>query len=359
MKQSKTLSAVLAGALAIAGVLLVGPAASASTVVGEGTFYGASDFGTETSSYPSGVDWFFGDASGTDGPHAFTADGLELNGDASGNVQILNQNVGTQPATAAAFIDLVGTMAVASDDDSTWTLQIPMFAEGTTPAEFTTLRPSFTGNIDNSDPGSEVWVTSRAFGAYAANDTDTLADFADAIFAGEAPLVLGYGLWVGAADTAVIQAFHWGDDSSYFLPAPTRTISGTSFTIDQITTTGFTLTGTNWMPNADIYLEITDPDGDDVSVPDPGDADASGNVSVHIVLSAPVKPGTYTVTFDDDGFYFNSDVFGDPFTTFEVLAPELAATGAAESAPALGAAGLVMLAGLLLVVGARRRRARA
>jgi hypothetical protein len=362
MKSSKAVSVSLAALLVAAGTLVLASPAAASTDLGDGTFYDASDFGVEGTvppTYPTGVDWFFGDASGTDGPHAFTSAGLVLNGDASGDVQILNQNVGAQPTDAADLVEIVSEMAVDSDDSTTWTLQLPFFAEGTSQGDFTTLRPSFTGNIDDDNAAVQTWVTSRAFGAYSAGDTDTLENFADALFVGEAPTLLAYGLWVGAADTATIRAFGWRDEAgSFFLPLPTRTISGASFTIDQITTTGFTLTGTNWIPNSDIYLGIEDPDGDDVSIPDPGNADGSGNVSVHIVLSAPVKAGTYSVTFDDDGYFYGSNVFGDPFTTFEVTAPELAATGAPESGVLIGVAGLLSLAGAALVVGARVRQAR-
>lgn len=358
MKSSKTVAVSLAALLAAAGALMTAAPAMASTVVGDGTFYGASDFGVETSSYPSGVDWFFGDAAGTDGPHAFTIDGLELNGDASGDVQILNQNVGPQPADAVEFIGLVGTLAVASDDATKWTYQIPMFAEGTTDSDFTTLRPNFTGNIDSGNPGAETWVTSQAFGSYAAGATDTLANFATAIFAGEAPRLLGYGLWVGAADTAVIQAIHWGDAANYFLPAPTRAISATTLTVDEAAATGITLTGTNWIPNSNIYVHIEDPDGDSIPIPATGTADAAGNVSVTVILAEPVKIGTYTVTFDDDDFYFDSDVFGDPFTTFEVTAPELAETGAPEAGALLGLAGLLAIIGAALVIGTRIRLSR-
>lgn len=352
MKSSRPLSITLATVLAASGTLLIAGPASAATTIGDYTFYDATDFGQETTDYPA-EDWFFGDASGVDGPSEFTRDGLGLNAPAqSGNVQILNQNIGTQPATVADFIDLVATLRVHANN-SQYTIQIPVFGEPTAGPEFTTLRPSFQGNIDSGNAGDQLWVTSWAIPGYAAGATDTLENLVTALYANEAPELLAYGVWVAAAETTTIRAIEWGGEYSVFLPVPTRSISHTTISITDATSTGFTLTGTNWLPNGTAFVYIEDPDGNTI-VSNDFPVDANGNVTVPIVLPSGSEVGTYSITFDDDGFYYGIDFMGDPFTTLEVTAA-LAATGADDSALALGVGGVLLLAGAGILLVSRTR----
>lgn len=355
MKSARATRLVFATAVLATASLLIATPASAAITVGDGTFYNDSDFGVEGASYPTGVDWFFGDATGVDGPHAFTADGLELNGTAAGNVQILNQNVGAQPTSAAELIAMVETFRINSADDTKWALQLPFFGEGASTTQFTTLYPDSLGNISGSADAS-VWFTTGALGPYGAGTSATLQELADELFAGEAPTLLAYGAYVVAANTALILDVRWRDHHSFFVPVPTRAISTTSMSVSDASTTGFTLTGTNWRPGSVIYVHVEDPDGKQVFSDGTLVADGAGNVSVPVVLAAPVAPGIYTVTFDDNGYFFDRNVFGDPFTTFEVTAAALAATGASESGPYIaGAAGVLALLGLTAIVVSRRR----
>lgn len=353
MKSSRPLSIALASLLAASGTLLIASPATAATTIGDYTFYDASDFGQETTDYPA-EDWFFGDASGVDGATEFTREGLGLNAPTqTGNVQILNQNVGTQPATVSEFVDLVASLWVHADNNA-YTIQVPVFGEPTAGPEFTTLRPSFQGNIDPVNAGSQLWVTSWAINGYAAGATDTLENLVTALYLGEAPELLAYGVWVAAAETTTVRAIEWAGEYSVFLPVPTRSISHTTISITDATSTGFTLTGTNWLPNSSAYVDIEDGDGDTV-VNDTFTVDANGNVSVPIVLPSGSDVGTYVITFDDDGFYYEIiDFMGDPFTTLEVTAA-LAATGADDSALALGVGGVLLVVGAGILVASRLR----
>ncbi len=363
MKSSRATRLVLATAFVATASLLIASPASAATTVGDGIFYNDTDFGVEGATYPTGFDWFFGDAAGVDGPHAFTAAGLELNTDATGNVQILNQNVGVQPTSAADLIAMVDTFSINSVDDNTWALQLAFFGEGASSGQYTTLYPNTLGNI--TPPSStSTWFTTGALGPYAAGSTATLEQLANELFVGEAPTLLAYGAFVVASNTAVIHDIEWRDNHSFFMPVPTRAISTPTITVAAASTTGFTLTGTNWGPGNDVFINIVNSNGDPLFTSDTLTADSSGNVSVPVVLTAPVALGTYTVTFDDNGFFYSAGVFGDPFTTFEVIAaapvvapaPQLAATGVSESGPYFaGAAGLLALMGVAAVVVSRRR----
>lgn len=355
MKSIRTPQLVLATAVLATASLLLATPASAATTIGDGTFYDASDFGVEGTSYPAGVDWFFGDVTGTEGPHSFGIEGLQLNGDQSGNVQILNQNVGTQPTSAADLIDIVENFWIDSDDDTKWALQLAFFGEGASSSQFTTLYPNDLGNLSGPAAAS-TWYTTGALGSYGAGTTATLQELADELFVDEAPTMLAYGAYVVNTNTAVIRHVEWRGEVSLFVPMPTRAISTTSITPADASTTGFTLTGTNWRPGSDVYVWIDDPDGNGVFNSMTTVADSSGNVSFAVVLPAPVELGAYEVTFDDDGYFFGLDVMSSPFTTLNVVAAQLAETGASESGPYFaGAAGILAILGLSAIVVSRRR----
>ncbi len=78
--------------------------------------------------------------SGTEGVHSFGVNGLALNADLSGAVQILNQATGGTPPTSLRSSSCLEGVGIYSTDAS-WTFQLPIYAEpGAT--GFTTLRPS-------------------------------------------------------------------------------------------------------------------------------------------------------------------------------------------------------------------------
>lgn len=366
--KSKALS--LLGITALVSVTVFGVAvpASAETTVDDATFYGAIDFGVESGGYPAGNDWFFGDVSGVEGAHTFTNTGLMLNDPATGKVQILNQNV-TTPANATELEFLVDDAEVYAQNGD-WFFQLAFFAEGTSDTEFTTLRPATAGDA-NLEP-TATWITSQGFDTYSANDTDTLENFATALFNGEAPTLLAYGIFVDTSQTTTINGLYFDDQSSSFGLVPTRTISPNPITPEAFSTPGqgLTLSGTNWFPGDAAYIYIYDEDGNTVYSDETSFiVDSSGKIEAQIVLPSAPDVGTYYVTFDDDGFYFSSDVLdhyvpvpaggdGDAeglILTVAEPAPELAATGA-EPWPLLAGGILVLLLGGALMLTATRRR---
>ena len=134
---------------------------------------------------------------------------------------------------------------------------------------------------------------------------------------------------------------------------------------------GLTLSGTNWFPGEAAYIYIFDQDGNEVYNDTTNFiVGANGTVVANIVLASAPAVGTYYATFDDDGFYFHTDVLGHyvsvggsgegdesgegiPFSVAEA-APELAATGS-ESAPLVAGGLLLLVLGGALLVGIRRR----
>lgn len=379
MKISRILSVTAATALVVAGSVLVASPASASTTVDDATFYGASDFGVESGGYPTGVDWFFGDVTGVEGAHAFSNTGLTLNSPATGDVQILNQNV-TTPADAGDLNDLVGGAEVFAQNDN-WTFQVAFFAEGTSSTQFTTLRPATAGGggMDYDD----TWITSRAFATYSAGDTAPFSDFADALYTGEAPTLLAYGVFVDSSQTTTINGIIWDGLGSSFGAVPTRTMAPNPITPEAFSTPGqgLTLSGTNWFPGTAAYIYIYAADGTTVYHDTSSFiVDAGGNINVQVVLPTAPAAGNYYVTFDDDGFYYRTEVLqhyvtvpgdcdvqsetgceGEGESESEGLllsvaeAPALADTGA-EAGPFVAGGILALLLGGALVVTTRRRR---
>ena len=374
-------AAVLAtAALVAASTALIAAPAYAEETVGDVTFYGAADFGQESSGYPAGVDWFFGDDSdGTGaGTATFTVNGLEINNGSGtdGIIQILNQNV-TTPADAPAFVTWVETFSVYEDsaaDPGAWSFQVPLFADGT--SEFTTLRPSALGTADTSIN----WITSQAIiGAgsvgtpdYPAGSAAALSDLLSAIYNNGSPTLLGYGLWFSDAQSPVIHAISMGEDISAFTPVPERSIAPGAEVTSAETESGITVSGSGWLPGSDTYFSVwpcVDGDTDAEPTDEMMDefethvltvigedlyADAGGNVSVTFSFEPGLEPGFYCYVFDDDAFLWSNGVL--PALSFEVLPEELAATGADPMNGMLAAAGFLGLGALALTLVMVRRR---
>lgn len=358
-------SAAAAVAIALAGssVLLVAGPASAATTVEHVTFYGASDFGVEDGGYPAG-DWFYGDVALDDGVTEFTPSGLEVNTSGTpGQVQILNQNVGVQPATAAEMEGIIDDVEVYSADED-WTFQIPFFAEAGETG-FTTLRPVDEGTAAVGG----TWVTSQAIAAtattpaYAAGDTATLVDLLDALYGDDAPTLLAYGFFFDADDTDALQAIWWRGEASAFTPVYTRSASPNPITTTQFTTTGLEISMTGVLPGSSAYIELYDPNDVQVYYSTALNADENGVFTSSIVLS-DVEVGTYNLILDD-GLGEDSYAYGflslfddDDGVPIEIEvtapAPTLPATGPAQTAGMLGVALFVLVGGAGLVVASRR-----
>lgn len=355
----------LTGATALTAALALSAAlpASAETVIGDYTFYEVADFGTETGAGYPATDWFFGTTS-TFGTVTSSMSGLEIAG--NGQVQILNnQETVATPGTAGEFLSLLSTMHVWANNTA-WTIQLPFFGEPSNAGalEFTTLRPAATGNFtETADWQNAPWITSWAIPGYPAGATAPLSDLVAALYQGEAPQLLAYGLLSDSLQSGAIEAIRWGGTYSMFTQVPTRTVPAT-ITMEEFTTTGLTLTGTNWVPGSDVYVIIEDADGAGVSSAVEGVAGADGTVSVTVTAPTGHEPGTYSIEFDEDGVFFQTGFF--PALSFEVTAaaepepqpePELAATGTDSAGIAAGGIGVLVAGALLLTARMRARRA--
>lgn len=363
MKHARTTAALTAATLAASGILLVGSPASAATTIDDVTFYNESDFGVESGGYPMGYDWFWGDVSGTEGPHAFTVGGLELNADLSGDVQLLNQNV-TTPATADDMIDVLETVAVFSTG-ADWNFQLPFFAEGET--GFTTLRPSVLGGVQDGGWAdvytldlSSPWITSSVIyepdgvtEAFAAGASAPLADLLAALYDGLDPVLLAYGFFIDDSVSATIQALWWDGAASAFTPVVTRTFPS-SISITDASTTGIPVSLAGALPGVAVYLHLDYPDGtvayEDYTTP----FSADGTFATNIVLPADAPQGTYLLTLDDDDYVYGFLGILPTEQPIEVTAAVLPATGA--DAGLAGIAVLVLLGGVVVVLASRRMR---
>lgn len=343
-------------ALAMGAALATAAPATAATTAGDVTWYGLSDFGTESGGYPTGYDWFWGDTTVGASTSGFTANGLNITTNAGEAIQILNQNV-PQPGDAAAFVDFIEGIGVYYFAGSTWSFQVPVFGEpsGVFPAnEFTTLRPA-TDTVDPAD--AALWVTSRAFGAYAAGDTDSLANFAAALYAGEAPELLAVGLWVGEGWSADIIGLAIDGHLSAFTPPVTRTITPNPVDPTAATTSGIRFQGSGWIPGTEVYISIhtcSDEeegmqlffDNETVAAPD-------GTVDFTAILAELPAEGVYCVYFDDDDLLYEFD--GQPgleLTIKKVLPP----TGLEVTTPIAAGIAFLVLGGLALAVTRRVER---
>lgn len=361
MKTTTKAGAVGATALIAAATLFSAAPAAAETAVGDAVFYGAADFGTESGGYPAGVDWFYGDVAGTQGPTSFTPSGLFANDGSApaGDVQILNQNVVT-PASAPDALSVVGGSDVFADND-TWSFQLAFFAEAGETG-FTTLRPTTLGTVGGD------WITSQAIDAtattpaYAAGDSAPLEDLLDALYGDDLPTLLAYGVFVDASTSVTITGVEFGDDVSLFSPVPTRSATPNPVSPEAFSTAGqgVTFTGTGWLPGTEVYLYVALDVDDAEPIIDLTDAeyvaDENGNVSVTVVLPTPPANGVYNVTLDDDGLLYNLGVF----PSFELtVAPQLAATGAEVNPWLIATAALLALGGAGAVIYARRNALKA
>ncbi len=355
------LSAVAALALATGAALATAAPAAAAETVGDITWYGSADFGQESGGYPAGYDWFFGDPK--DGDAGFTANGLEIATDAGERVQVLTNLAAAGPADAATFTSYVQAMQVLSSD-TTWTFQLPVFGNGV--GEFTTLR---TGAGEQPSSPTATWTTSRPIfdsdgttELYAANATATLADFAAALYAGDAPVILAAGFRIGEGDSGAVQGFAAAGHLSLFTPVVSRTITPNPVSPAEATTSGITFTGTGWFPGSTVYISIHScgeegegEEGVELFFDASTVAGPDGTVSFTAVLEdAPI--GEWCVYFDDDGWIYGWD--GMPETTI-TIANVLPATGLEITAPIAGGIAFLVLGGLALVATRRVSRTEA
>lgn len=351
---TKLTAAALGATLVGVSTLALAVPAGAATTLGDTTFYGESDFGVEAGGYPSGVDWFFGDVTLTDGSYDFTAEGLAVNNGLPGQVQILNQDIADFTSTAEAISFLQDVDVVASNGD--WTFQLALFADGAT--GFTTLRPNAPGVITDATQ----WITSQpiAGSPYGLEGSASLEDLLNAVFAGATPDFLAYGLNVMPTQSSTILGIETPDATSVFIPQPVRTVTPNPISAIDLATPGkgLTLTGSGWLPNSPVYLAIGTESGPVFLDTTTYTADASGNVSATIVTDEVLPVGTYGLFFDDDDALYGLGAL--PQLQLEVVeataaAPVLAATGS-ESAGVLAAAGGILLVGGLVTLVAIRRR---
>ena len=356
--RARSITAALGTAVLVASsVLMTAGPASAATTIDNVTFYDATDFGVEGGgSYPGGVDWFFGEVSGTEGSAAFTSVGIEFNTGADGSVQILNQNVAT-PLDALELTDIVGNVDIVADSTD-WTFQLPFFAEGPS-SGFTTLRPVAQGSLDPS----ANWITSGAIAAtgstpaYSAGDQASLIDFAAALYGDAAPALLAYGFFVDPGDAPVIQAINWDGQISAFTPVYAPVVTPTTITTVDLAdpAKGIALSFAGSLPGTAVYIDLENAAGDSVYSDFGQFVAADGTFSTNLVIPN-LAAGTYTLTFDDDGYAYFFLGLGQQWQI--TVTPALAATGFDATVP-VGVALFTLLGGALAVFYARRQSARA
>lgn|GEM_PF-2537036 len=287
---------------ALVGLVTLGavtPAVAADTR-GDATFYTTADFGQETATgYPTN-DWFKADLSASLTPATLSSSTSGLDIDASGSnvvAQLLRQGA-TTPSTADDFVDAVTDIEVlASATD--WTFQIAVYAEpGAVDDGYTTLRPATAGTLSGN------WITSWDLRddsgvLYPANSSASLDDIADALYAGTTPQLLAYGVWVSNT-TLSLYAVNAFDNFDIFTPVPQFSMTpGTTNTRD-IIVDGVTFTGSGWLPNSPVYLEVYNCDGSEsILFDDEQTADANGEFSITLTASGVVNAGTYCFEVDD------------------------------------------------------------
>ena len=298
MKQSRIFSVAVASAAVIGSVVAVSGTANAAfdpetaDRVTTNAQLGQEVPGTP---YPA-TGWFQGAVTAPAGTVTF--DGAGLNS-AGGNVQLLN----AYDAPASTLADLVVDADFVSLGDATF--QVPIFANSTgTGTEFTTLRPVATGD-EGFTPTSQ-WVTSQALGTYAAGAVATLAEFQDQIDAIDAAgdpaadaTILAYGFITPSPLTSSVQAVAFGDESTWFIPAPTGTYQPATVTVTQARTTGITVDGAGFFPNEALQVYFVD---ENAQGADPLDvtltADAQGRIQATVAIPADAvpAPGSYVIT---------------------------------------------------------------
>ncbi|ROP73368.1 MULTISPECIES: hypothetical protein [unclassified Frigoribacterium] len=296
MKQSRIFSVAVASAAVLGSVVAVSGTANAAFDPDTADRVTTNDqLGVEGDTYPT-TGWFLGDVAAPAGTVTF--DGAGLNS-AGGNVQVLN----AYDAPASTLTDLVLDADFVSLGDATF--QVPMFVNDTgTGTQFTTLRPVATG--DAGFTADSAWITSQAFGTYVAGAQATLAEFQASIDAIDADgdqaadaTVLAYGFITPSPLTSSVQAVAFGDESTWFIPAPTGTYQPATLTVTQARTTGITVDGGGFFPNEalEVYFAV-----ENAASASPLDvtltADAQGRVQGTVVIPADAVPaaGTYFIT---------------------------------------------------------------
>lgn len=353
MNRRTIAAAATAVGLASASVLMTAAPATAATTIDNTTFYTEADFGVEGPTYPAGVDWFFADVSGVDGSADFTPLGIEFNTGVDGKVQILNQNVATPDSATDLYNLLDNAVSIASSGDD-WTFQLPFFAEGD--SVFTTLRPQDPNTVDPTGN----WISSQnlpATGstpAYNANTPYPLTDLLDSIYADAFPTLLAYGFHVEAGDQPIIHAINWNNTISAFTPVWQYSVPTTITDVDFSTPgKGLALSFSGSLPGNFAYVDLEDSDGNEVFYDSEfGEVSPTGTYSGALVLPTKPAPGTYYLTFDDDGYAYG---FLGMSQYIEItVVPALAATGVDATLP-IGIAVTTLIGGALLVFAARRR----
>jgi hypothetical protein len=297
VKQSRIFSVAVASAAVLGSVVAVsGTANAAFDPETADRVTTNAQLGVEGDTYPT-TGWFLGDVAAPAGTVTFDGAGLNSTG---GNVQVLNAIT----AQGSALTALVTDATFVSDGAATF--QVPLYVNATgANTEFTTLRPVATG--DEGLDAAALWITSRAFGTYAAGAQATLAQFQaeinrlDAVpgTTADNATILGYGFITPDTLTSSVQAVAFGDESTWFIPAPTGTYQPATVTVTQARTTGITVDGAGFFPGEALEVYFVD---ENAQGADPLDvtltADAQGRIQATVAIPADAvpAPGSYVIT---------------------------------------------------------------
>ncbi len=210
------------------------------------------------------------------------------------------------PSTVIKGTDLSDTAAVTITRDDlrtlierasvevvsgTVTYQVPVFFGNPLAPSFTTLRSTSLSAGNNSFSQADTWATTRAFGDYAAQETDSLGELIDALFAaasaaGGGVALAGYG--VQADNLAVVESVVWDDTRyTFFQPVIEACVPTVGPEVTNLALGGWDFSqsrsqGTNvFTDNGLVVTTFDDDDG-------PGSPDqrkAAGYVPIDIALS--------------------------------------------------------------------------
>ena len=170
--------------------------------------------------------WHEGKVSASPSNASVQVDGLHLGNGAPVRI-IKGTDLSSPEAAAGSMVTRAELRALISSatvdvESGSVTFQVPVFFGNPSAPSFTTLRSTSLAAGANGFSQSDTWATTRAFGAYTAQQEAPLGELIDAVFdaattAGGGVVLAGYG--VQADSPAVVSTLVWEDTRyTFFQP---------------------------------------------------------------------------------------------------------------------------------------------
>lgn len=244
--------------------------------------------------------WHEGNPNATLDNSVVLADGLNLGiGDPS--TVIKGTDLSSPEAAALSAVTRAELRALISSasvdvESGSVTFQVPVFFGNPLAPSFTTLRSTSLAAGAQSFSQSDTWATTRAFGAYVAQEEASLGELIDALFeaaaaAGGGVVLAGYG--VQADSAAVVSTIVWEDTRfTFFQPiieacVPTTGDEVTNFDLASWTFDQTRSQGVNEFIEGGLRVETFD---DDDGAGSPDQRKAAGYHPIDIALSEVGTP---------------------------------------------------------------------